>query len=113
MDDKLEKMGAPKKEGQSQMESVALSMTTLGRVSIPEDVANAVAFLAGPDSDWVTGQVCNFVSTFRYITDNVLAELGGRRWNRLQLTLVEPCSLSGDCTLLQEVIHDQSSSKPE
>ena len=28
----------------------------LGRLSEPEDVANAVAFLAGPDSDYITGQ---------------------------------------------------------
>ena len=28
----------------------------LGRLSEPEDVANAVAFLAGHDSDYVTGQ---------------------------------------------------------
>lgn len=28
----------------------------LGRVSVPEDVANLVSFLAGPDSDYVTGQ---------------------------------------------------------
>ncbi|HAT55071.1 MAG TPA: (S)-acetoin forming diacetyl reductase [Lactobacillus sp.] len=29
---------------------------TLGRLSEPEDVAAAVAFLAGPDSDYITGQ---------------------------------------------------------
>lgn len=29
---------------------------TLKRISEPEDVANAVAFLAGPDSDYMTGQ---------------------------------------------------------
>jgi meso-butanediol dehydrogenase/(S,S)-butanediol dehydrogenase/diacetyl reductase len=29
---------------------------TLGRLSEPEDVANAVAFLAGPDSNYITGQ---------------------------------------------------------
>ena len=28
----------------------------LGRLSTPEDVASAVAFLAGPDSDYITGQ---------------------------------------------------------
>ena len=28
----------------------------LKRLSEPEDVANAVAFLAGPDSDYITGQ---------------------------------------------------------
>ena len=29
---------------------------TLQRLSEPEDVANAVSFLAGPDSDYITGQ---------------------------------------------------------
>ena len=31
-------------------------ITPLGRVGKPEDIAGAVAFLAGPDSDWVAGQ---------------------------------------------------------
>ncbi|MCP2256488.1 3-oxoacyl-[acyl-carrier protein] reductase [Streptoalloteichus tenebrarius] len=31
-------------------------MTPLGRVGLPEDVAGVVAFLAGPDSGWITGQ---------------------------------------------------------
>ena len=31
-------------------------LTALGRTSVPEDVANAVSFLAGPDSNFVTGQ---------------------------------------------------------
>lgn len=30
--------------------------TPLGRVGIPEDIAGAVRFLAGPESGWVTGQ---------------------------------------------------------
>lgn len=29
---------------------------TLGRLSEPEDVANGVGFLAGPDSNYITGQ---------------------------------------------------------
>ena len=29
---------------------------TLKRLSEPEDVAKAVSFLAGPDSDYITGQ---------------------------------------------------------
>lgn len=57
LDDKLNEIGAPKPEGLSQMEAMALANTTLGRVSVPEDVAKGVSFLAGPDSDWVTGQV--------------------------------------------------------
>ena len=39
------------------MKSFAESMTTLKRVSVPEDVSNVVSFLSGPDSDWMTGQV--------------------------------------------------------
>lgn len=65
LEDKMEEVGAPKQENQSHMEATALSMTTLGRVSVPEDVANVVSFLSGPDSDWVTGQVrCFFHSLF-------------------------------------------------
>ena len=33
------------------------SLAMLGRVGEPEDVANAVAFFASPESGWVTGQV--------------------------------------------------------
>jgi NAD(P)-dependent dehydrogenase (short-subunit alcohol dehydrogenase family) len=57
MENKLDEVGAPKKEGQSQIEAFAHAITTLGRVSVPDDVANGVSFLAGSDSDWVTGQV--------------------------------------------------------
>jgi NAD(P)-dependent dehydrogenase (short-subunit alcohol dehydrogenase family) len=32
------------------------SMITLGRTSVPEDVSKTVSFLAGPDSDYMTGQ---------------------------------------------------------
>lgn len=34
----------------------AAAMTPLGRLGLPEDVADVVAFLAGPDGRWVTGQ---------------------------------------------------------
>jgi 3-oxoacyl-[acyl-carrier protein] reductase len=32
------------------------SLTALGRIGQPADIANVVAFLAGPDSQWITGQ---------------------------------------------------------
>jgi 3-oxoacyl-[acyl-carrier protein] reductase len=32
------------------------AMTALGRLGEPADVADVVAFLAGPDSRWITGQ---------------------------------------------------------
>ena len=31
-------------------------LIALGRTSVPEDVAKTVSFLAGPDSDYMTGQ---------------------------------------------------------
>ncbi|MHC4592581.1 MAG: SDR family oxidoreductase, partial [Planctomycetota bacterium] len=37
--------------------ATALAGIPLGRFGQPEDVANAVLFLAGPQSDYVTGQV--------------------------------------------------------
>ena len=33
------------------------AMHPLGRIGEPEDVASAIAWLLGPDTDWVTGQV--------------------------------------------------------
>ncbi|WP_280386581.1 SDR family oxidoreductase [Nocardia wallacei] len=35
---------------------LAVSMTALGRLGDPTDIADVVAFLAGPDSRWITGQ---------------------------------------------------------
>ena len=32
------------------------TLTALGRLGRPEDIANVVAFLAGPESGWITGQ---------------------------------------------------------
>ncbi|MCP2258524.1 3-oxoacyl-[acyl-carrier protein] reductase [Streptoalloteichus tenebrarius] len=34
----------------------AVRMTPLGRLGLPSDIADVVAFLAGPDARWVTGQ---------------------------------------------------------
>ena len=34
----------------------AISRTPLGRLGKPEDIANAVAFMASPDSGWITGE---------------------------------------------------------
>jgi 3-oxoacyl-[acyl-carrier protein] reductase len=31
-------------------------MTSLGRIGQPADIADVVAFLAGPDGRWLTGQ---------------------------------------------------------
>jgi NAD(P)-dependent dehydrogenase (short-subunit alcohol dehydrogenase family) len=38
------------------MEKMVAELTALGRVSVPEDVANLVSFLCSSDSDFVTGQ---------------------------------------------------------
>ncbi|MEK8144311.1 glucose 1-dehydrogenase [Streptomyces sp. M10(2022)] len=36
--------------------AMAVAMTSLGRLGLPEDLADVVAFLAGPDGRWITGQ---------------------------------------------------------
>ncbi|KAK9788968.1 hypothetical protein SCARD494_09484 [Seiridium cardinale] len=47
------KKGTPKG---SMIEKYVTELTALGRVSVPEDVAKHVSFLASSDSDFVTGQ---------------------------------------------------------
>jgi 3-oxoacyl-[acyl-carrier protein] reductase len=39
------------------MKDLALQMTPLGRFGTPEDMANAVTFLASDEADFITGQV--------------------------------------------------------
>lgn len=39
-----------------EVQNALVAMTALGRVGQPADVADVVAFLAGPDSRWLTGQ---------------------------------------------------------
>lgn len=54
IDEKLgEKQGAQKGET---IAKYSRELIALGRTSVPEDVASLVHFLAGPDSDYVTGQ---------------------------------------------------------
>jgi 3-oxoacyl-[acyl-carrier protein] reductase len=54
------RLTAPKGEGDAlgipeQMRQLAVAMISLGRTGQPEDVANVHAFLASPDSDFVSG----------------------------------------------------------
>jgi 3-oxoacyl-[acyl-carrier protein] reductase len=39
------------------MKQLFISRTPLGRLGMPSDIADVVAFLASPDAHWVTGQV--------------------------------------------------------
>ena len=44
-----------KKRGET-IDHYVNNLTALGRVSVPEDVAKCVSYLASPDSDFMTGQ---------------------------------------------------------
>ena len=41
----------------AEMKQLFISRTPLGRLGMPSDIADVVAFLASPDARWVTGQV--------------------------------------------------------
>jgi 3-oxoacyl-[acyl-carrier protein] reductase len=38
------------------MEEMFVQRTPLGRIGTPEEIADVVAFLAGDDARWITGQ---------------------------------------------------------
>jgi 3-oxoacyl-[acyl-carrier protein] reductase len=41
-----------------------LSRSPLGRIGLPADTADVVAFLASPDARWITGQVIDTAGGF-------------------------------------------------
>lgn len=43
-------------DGESEMSAQLIDMTPIARFGQPEDIAGAIAFLAGPDATWVTRQ---------------------------------------------------------
>ncbi|MGV3461000.1 MAG: SDR family NAD(P)-dependent oxidoreductase [Flavobacterium sp.] len=49
----------------SEMEKNIIAGTPLGRIGQPEDIAGAVAFLAGEDSAWITGERINAAGGLR------------------------------------------------
>ena len=46
-------LGMPGSDFEKQM----IAQTPLGRIGQPHDIATAVAFLASPDSAWITGEI--------------------------------------------------------
>jgi meso-butanediol dehydrogenase/(S,S)-butanediol dehydrogenase/diacetyl reductase len=56
LDKDLVEIGKFEKPGQS-MDSLAANMIELKRYSYPEDVVGTAAYLASPDSDYMTGQL--------------------------------------------------------
>lgn len=53
IDDEMGKIDGRKK---GETRDKHANLTALGRVSVPEDVAKCVSYLASPDSDFMTGQ---------------------------------------------------------
>ncbi|CAM2162663.1 hypothetical protein PSAC2689_110050 [Paraburkholderia sacchari] len=45
--------------------TTAISASPLGRVGTAEDIANVIAFLASPASQWTTGQVIDASGGYR------------------------------------------------
>lgn len=56
LDKDLVEMGMFEKRGES-MDSIAENMILMKRYSYPEDIVGTAAFLASPDSDYMTGQL--------------------------------------------------------
>ena len=57
--DQAAQRGLTQEEFRAQVVTSSADRTPLGRIAEPEDVANLVAFLAGPDSSLITGQSYN------------------------------------------------------
>jgi 3-oxoacyl-[acyl-carrier protein] reductase len=49
----------------SDFENQAVTQTPLGRIGQPRDIAPAVAFLASPDSGWITGEILQVAGGLR------------------------------------------------
>ena len=57
--DQAAERGLTQEEFRAQVVAASADRTPLGRIAEPQDVANLVAFLAGPDSSLITGQSYN------------------------------------------------------
>jgi 3-oxoacyl-[acyl-carrier protein] reductase/meso-butanediol dehydrogenase/(S,S)-butanediol dehydrogenase/diacetyl reductase len=57
--DQAAQRGLTQEEFRAQVVAASADRTPLGRIAEPEDVANLVSFLAGPDSSLITGQSYN------------------------------------------------------
>ncbi len=57
--DQAAQRGITQEEFRAQVVASSADRTPLGRIAEPEDVANLVAFLAGPDASLITGQSYN------------------------------------------------------